>query len=117
MLVDVVFLRRDGAKRPRAEVKAAQPLRAELTVRTFEFSALAELSFPWAPTGHGTKRLSLAECRLRQMQGSSFVLVGVETCGFAWQEKQQPQAWWCRVAAAEGACEPVQPAPLELLNG
>ena len=111
MLVDIVFLRHEGAKRTRAEVLAAQPLRAELTVRAVEFSALAELSFPWDPPGHGTARICLVECRLKHMRGSSFVLVGGEPYGPVWETKHRPQAWWCRVAVGEPTTAPVKPAP------
>lgn len=98
MLVDVVLLRREGLKIPREEVLAEVPLRADLSVT--EWPGLRQALLTFASAGepmHGSPRYILDDCRLRRLEGNSFVLVGLEWVGMHWERKQAPQAWWCRL--------------------
>lgn len=97
MLIDMVSLRCDGVKRPRAEVLQTRPLRAELTVENLPGGNIARLTFPWlGEVAPGTNVPTLQDCRLQRLVGDSFVLVGAEYVGMHHERRRVPQAWWCR---------------------
>jgi len=99
MLVNMISLRCDGVKRPKDEVLAASPLRAELRVQRLPGGLCAQLLFPWlGPLSPGTKVPTLQECRIQRLTGDDIVLVGLEAVGMHHERRQVPQAWWCRLA-------------------
>lgn len=109
MLVDVVMMRAEGEKRPREELLAAKPLRAELVVHTVGASTYAILTRPWdGPSAPGTHLPQLQQARVRAIKGNALMLHGTEFAGMHHERRQVPQAWWCRVLP-----ESERPAPLD----
>jgi hypothetical protein len=100
MLVDVVRLRSRGERISRGDVKAATPLRGQLTVfvrrdlhrnvqvvcAMIEGHQITDWPIP-----------ALDHMRLTRMHKDSFVLVGFEEVGQRKLVETFPQAWWCRV--------------------
>ena len=105
MLVDVVALRRDGAKLPRDVVLAATPIRGHLRIQTFRAGPHRAPDIPAEtvqalltedPGATWPCLLSLAQVRITSLQGLSFVVVGTEQVGHPTLGRRKPQAWWCR---------------------
>ena len=104
MLVDVVCLRRDGAKLPPEEVRAAKPVRALLTIDTATVGSpgagpetlRSEVAWLWRPRPSGNPQAidGLACAQVSRVGGDGLLVVGVESRGIG---PDHPQAWWCRV--------------------
>ena len=111
MLVDVVCMRKDGAKLQSSVTRAAVPVRGQLAIETrlwrqswcphksMEPTTLARL------TRESKDVLpSLHHAHVRTLRDDEFVVVGIETVGETYRPLEWPQAWWCRrtVVAHEG---------------
>ena len=104
MLVDVVCLRRDGAKLQPEELRAAKPVRALLTIDTATLGLpraasegpRSEVAWLWRPQLSGNPRAidALACAQVSRVGGDGLLVVGVESRG---NGPDHPQAWWCRV--------------------
>ncbi|HMC16277.1 MAG TPA: hypothetical protein VKI18_11630 [Albitalea sp.] len=115
MLVEVVCLRRAGAKLPPEELRAATPVRRLLTIDTVPVrrygsqsdlapSVVARL---WRCEFSGTDEpADDLECaHVSRVGGDGLLVVGVESRGSA---SAHAQAWWCRLILDS---EPTQAAP------
>ena len=100
MLVELVCLRRDGAKLPPEEVRAAKPLRGLLTIDavTAESSrVVTDIARLWRhPVTDDSESVDGLECaRVTRVGGDVLLVVGFE------RRRDKPagqlQAWWCRV--------------------
>ena len=98
MLVDVIFLRREGAKLPREDILAASPRRALLRAHRYG-SALTVQLLPVTDEliAPGTHIPALHEAKLQRLSGQDIVLIGLEFVGMYHERRQVPQAWWCKV--------------------
>lgn len=112
MLVDVVRMRRTGAKRAHGEVKAATPVRGRLRIVTRPWRESWRPHVPTEPTTFvrlfdhledDPIALPLMKLRaahvnaLAQVEGALlFVIVGIERSGNDLGATDEPQAWWCR---------------------
>jgi hypothetical protein len=100
MWVDVVCLRRDGAKLSADELRGIAPLRARLTMDTVvvpsaEPPRRADVAQLWPERG---SPIGVLECaRVSRVGGAGLLVVGVEA---AEGTPGHPQAWWCRVLLA-----------------
>jgi hypothetical protein len=100
--VDVVRLRRAGAKLPSGEVKAAVPIRAELRISTFNGfnqhgQPIRSTSAQLLDDEHHVVS-TMARAEVTSMSGDSFIVIGTEVTApeiGAGEERQQ--SWWCRV--------------------
>jgi hypothetical protein len=99
MLVEVVRLRRDGAKLPPEEVRAAKPLRGLLTIDAVTVGSprvVSDLARLWRhPDTDDSETVDGLECaRVSRVGGDVLLVVGFE------RRRDNPghlQAWWCRV--------------------
>lgn len=120
MLVDVVPLRLRGVRRPRDEVLAAVPLRAELQLTIHRpgwhpgqrnAPLLAGLVEP------GQTRWALPpldKARVSKISGPSLLVVGFEEIPRGRREVDVFwQAWWCRLVLGGAAALAPRPAPPE----
>jgi hypothetical protein len=104
MLVDVVCLRRDGAKLPPEEVRAAKPVRRLLTIDTMtpgspspESARLcSDVARLWrCENADSAEPVDGLECAsVSRIGGDGLLVVGVECRS---NSSGHPQAWWCRV--------------------
>jgi len=96
MLVEMVRLRRGGAKLKPDEVRSATPVRGELSVYVQRGTVQASMLL-------GNTREDevppLESPRITRMKGSSFLLVGIERIAYRKEIQLYPQAWWCRLPA------------------
>ena len=111
MWVDVIRLRRDGARLPQAQLRDATPLRACLTVDTMTTGgplagdadvAYAQVARLWQPgrTTQAPRVLDNLEfAQVRRVGGDALLVIGVENHDGA----AAPQAWWCRIVMDAGA--------------
>ena len=95
VFIDLVKLRQGGRKRLREELLAQEPLQGELSVYVQRGAQQAVL-LPMKPDDV----LVLEECRLTQLRGASFVLVGFEVNQGHGSATRCEQAWWCRLTAS-----------------
>src|SRR5258706_14535877 len=110
MLVDVVCLRRDGAKLPSEEVRAAKPVRRLLTIDTVAVgrrsaesdrfrSVVAQLwRCEFSDTAEPADGLECAQ--VSRVGGDGLLVIGVESRGSG---PGHPQAWWGRGIIDSGA--------------
>lgn len=98
MLVDVIYLRRDGAKLPREDVLAAAPRRAVLRAHRLGSTLTAQL-LPVTDEliAPGTHIPALHDARLQRLSGHDLVLIGLEYVGMYHERRQVLQAWWCKL--------------------
>jgi hypothetical protein len=122
MLVDVVCLRRMGARLPRDEVRNAPPIRGVLSVAS---SHGVNASGRWRAT-HAQLHVSsvallphLVDAVVTKIEGNSFLIAGSEVIckpgpGASFQSRQ---TWWCRLvpgrAPDQGAPSNQAPAPAD----
>lgn len=104
MLVEMVRLRRSGAKLKHDEVRAATPIRGELSVYVHRGAVLASML---VDNHHADEIPPLEAPRITRMKGSSFLLVGVERVHHRQETEHYPQAWWYRL--------PAEPEPIDLM--
>jgi hypothetical protein len=116
MLVELVCLRRDGAKLPPEEVRAAKPLRGLLTIDAVTAGSprvVSDLARLWRhPVSDDSETVEGLECaRVTRVGGDVLLVVGFE------RRRDNPaghlQAWWCRVivdAKASAAASGTRPA-------
>ncbi len=95
MKIRLRLMRRDGQKRPMAEVRADPGHLVTLTVhRSRDGSeAMAHVSASSQP-------FRLSRVRLTTLHGADFALLGEEPAGLMYEGRTQPQAWWCQLATA-----------------
>ena len=93
MLVEVVRLREDGAKLSREQLRSAKAFVAELWMFRM---ANGVVRANYGPPG-GSCSCYLEPAAIVTLRGSEFLIVGLETVGKFGQQRQVPQAWWCRL--------------------
>jgi hypothetical protein len=110
MLVDVVRLRRSGAKIPDVETKVASGVRGHLF---FESPMrLGRAALHREPYGKGPELLPpLANAVLTKIDGDSMLIVGTETHSLNAIDGKYPQSWWCRLVK-DGPCDARGPNPV-----
>ncbi|MCU7374965.1 hypothetical protein PEC18_30070 [Paucibacter sp. O1-1] len=98
MLVDVIYLRHDGAKLSREVVLAATPRRAVLRAHRMGSALTAQL-LPVTDEliAPGTHIPALHDAQLQRLSGHDLVLIGREYVGMHHERRQVPQAWWCKL--------------------
>lgn len=102
MRVDVVRLRRHGQKIERPEVLAAEPIRAVLTITTFngldQYSHAVRSISAQMLDAAGDVVSTMTQAEVTSMVGDSFVVSGIENYVPAIGASERwPQSWWCRV--------------------
>lgn len=98
MLVDVIFMRREGVKRTGDELRQARPMRAEIVVMSHGSDVNAVLTFPWrGPASPGDRLPKLNGVKLHRLCGAALVLHGGEFVGENHARHLVPQAWWCTI--------------------
>ena len=113
MWVDVVFMRRGGAKRPKEEVLAAKPYRARLEIRPSYVPGepYAILIPPDAARfGLGFDYPRLNSARVLALRHGSLFVIGIEPE----HQGKHRQAWWCRIVTDHDPAPFEAPRPLHL---
>ena len=110
MLVDVVPMRRDGAKMPQEELRLATPVRGHLSLKRVPWRRSYAPHLDMVPTVFAglhpdpagkepTLLPALREARIERVSGDSLIVTGIHTHGGYMREVDYPQAWWCRLAS------------------
>jgi hypothetical protein len=104
MLVDVVCLRRDGAKLAPEELRSVTPVRRLLTIDSVPVGSpnpesarlRSEVARLWrCGCSANAEPVDGLECaQVSRVGGDGLLVVGVECQG---SNPGHPQAWWCRV--------------------
>jgi hypothetical protein len=109
MLVDVVKMRAAGKKLPPQEVKAAPAIRARLLIKTrpwreawapnvpMELTTFASLFDHLDDDPIAQPLMQLRQAHVNSLDGNGFVIVGLERSGPENHERDDAQAWWCRL--------------------
>ena len=117
MLVDVVLMRRDGAKLSAETMQQAAPVRGNLALRAVPWRSHIRPDLPLVPTVFAslhpdadlrepTLLPSLREARIQRLEGNAFVVVGIHSHGNYLREVDYPQAWACRLVTPGSLSSP-----------
>jgi hypothetical protein len=112
MLVDVVLMRRDGAKLSTEAMQQAAPVRGHLALRAVPWRSHIRPDLPLVPTVFASLYAdpdlrepallpSLREACIQRLEGNAFVVVGLHSQGSYLREVDYPQAWACRLVIGQ----------------
>lgn len=107
MLFDVVFLRRGGRRRLRAEVVSDLPLRGDVAIAG---GGIHGLTATLTCAGAAEPMRNLANCRLTHLRGEHLVISGIEEIRDGESSLREVQSWWCRLPTG-GTPGPFDPHP------
>jgi hypothetical protein len=113
MWVDVVFMRREGVKKPKEEIRAAKPYRAQLEIRPSQtpgepYAILFPPDSRLSGLGFDYQRLNSA--RVLALRHGSIFVAGIQPD----HQGKHRQAWWCRIVDDHDPQAYKAPLPLHL---
>ena len=113
MWVDVVFMRRGGVKKPKEEIRAAKPYRAQLEIWPSQVPGepYAILIPPESHlSGFGFDYQRFNSARVLALRHGSLFVAGIQPE----HQGKHRQAWWCRIVDDHDPQAYKAPPPLHL---